>query len=237
MMKNRNALIYGATGGIGSALCRELNARDYKCYLIGRSPEKLGYLRKQLQISPQQVFSVPSITSDEGINQLSRWLKGLDIKFSTAVHSAGYGILKRASEISLSEWQAVMDINLHSAFSFFKLAWELKDPEQFEVVFFGSASADQVWPKNSLYGASKAGLEMFAKSLQKEIQPEGGRVWFYKPASVDTAFFDQLPKHIPREKMIDPVTLAKLVVDNLGMDSRLYLPEIPVYSEERRPVK
>ncbi len=230
-MTHHNALIFGATGGIGTAICRELNAQETKCSVIGRSAEKLGQLRKQLQLPSKNVFCTPSITTAEGFEKTRLWLKQLNQCFSIAVHCTGYGLLKRASEISLEEWQSLIDTNLNSAFSFYKLAWEFKAANQFELVYFGSASTDQMWSKNSLYGASKAGLEMFARSLQKEIRPEGGRVWLYKPGSVHTGFFDQLPNHIPRDKMIDPVILATLVVENLWKDGSVYLPEVVIHSE------
>lgn len=230
-MAHHNALVFGATGGIGSAICRELNNREISCCIIGRSARKLAQLKKQLQIPSDNICCTPSITSNEGFEQSRLWLDGLNKGFSIAVHCAGYGLLKRASDISLEDWKSMIDINLNSAFSFYKLAREFKAADQFEMVYFGSASTDQAWPKNSLYGASKAGLEMFAQSLQKEIRPEGGRVWLYKPGSVRTHFFDQLPNHIPGDKMIDPAILAKLVVENLWKDQSVYLSGLGIYSE------
>ncbi len=231
MMINRNVLILGATGGIGEAICQELRSEKFDCYLIGRSAQKLTRLCKKHQLSSDQTFCTDSITSAEGFDKTRAWLGSLKQEFSIAIHCAGLGVIKRASEISLEEWQALMDINLNSAFAFFKLAWDFRSPDRFELVYFGSASVDQTWPKNSLYGASKAGLEMFAKSLQKEIRPEGGRVWLYKPGSVRTGFFDQLPNHLPKEKMLDPNLIAKIVVENLQRDQSFFLPEIPILSE------
>ena len=231
MMKNRNALILGATGGIGEAICNELRLEKFDCYLIGRSAEKPTRLRKKYLLSSDQTFCTNSITSAEGFQKTQSWLGNLKQKFSIAIHCAGLGVMKRASEISLEDWQALMDINLNSAFAFYKLAWDIRSTDRLELVYFGSASVDQAWPKNSLYGASKAGLEMFAKSLQKEIRPDGGRVWLYKPGSVRTGFFDQLPNHMPRMKMLDPETIAKIVVENLQKKQTFFLPEIPILSE------
>ncbi|MBU2648555.1 SDR family oxidoreductase [bacterium] len=230
-MKNRNALLFGATGGIGEAICQELCAQDFDCYLIGRSAEKLNQLKKKFRLPPEHIFCSASMTTPAGYIQTRKWLESLNQTFPVAVHAAGQGMVRRASKISLEEWQAMMDINLNSAFAFFKLSWEFRADNRFELVYFGSASVDQVWPKNSLYGASKAGLEMFAKSLQKEIRPDGGRVWLYKPGSVRTGFFNGLPNHIPPEKMMDPRLIAKLVVDNLQSDQAIYFPEIPILSE------
>jgi len=231
MIKNRNALIFGATGGIGEAICQELCAENFDCYLVGRSAEKLALLSKKHLLSHEQTFCTASITTTEGFKKTRSWLGGLNLKFSIAIHCAGVGVMQRASKIVLEDWQALIDINLNSAFAFYKLAWEIRSVDRFELVYFGSASVDQTWPKNSLYGASKAGLEMFAKSLQKEIRTDGGRVWFYKPGSVRTRFFDKLPNHIPQEKMLDPKMIAKLVVENIQQDQTFYLPELSILSD------
>lgn len=230
-MKNRNALIFGATGGIGSAVCRELADQNYNCYIIGRSAEKLGHIQKEIGIASGRSVCVSSITDADGFATVRKWLSQVENGFSVAVHAAGYGLMKRASAIDLAEWQSLIDINLNSAFSFYKLAWEFRVTDRFELVYLGSASTEQVWPKNSLYGASKAGLEMFAQSLQKEIEPMGARVWLYKPGSVNTPFFNHVPSHMPPEKMIDPVSLARLVVCNLETDPGIYFPEIVIHSE------
>lgn len=230
-MKNRNALIFGATGGIGEAICQELCSESFNCYLLGRSAEKLSRLRKRHSLDPGQTFCTTSITEAEGFEKTRSWLGQLNQKFSIAIHCAGMGVMKPASKISLEVWQALMDINLHSAFAFFKLAWEIRSVDRFELVYFGSASVEQAWPKNSLYGASKAGLEIFAKSLQKELRPDGGRVWLYKPGSVRTGFFNQIPNHIPQDKMLDPKLIAKMVVENLQQDQGFYLPELSILSQ------
>ncbi len=230
-MKNLNALIFGATGGIGQAICQELCAQGFKCYLIGRFAEKLSQLKKKHQLTSDQICCTPTITTNADFEKTQSWLKQTGRTFSTAIHCSGYGLLKRASDISLNEWQLLMDANLTSAFSFYKLAWEFREASQLELVYFGSASIDQSWPKNSLYGASKAGLEIFARSLQKEIKPNGGRVWLYKPGSVRTGFFDQLPNHLPGDRMIDPIVLAKMVVLNLQVDQSVFFPELTVLSE------
>ncbi|MBU3913909.1 SDR family oxidoreductase, partial [bacterium] len=182
-MVNKNVLVYGATGGIGQAICRELQNQGFNVYLIARSEKKIKQLAKELDLAPCQAFSINTITSDQNVKKTQEWLMHLKVKISVGIHCAGFGTMKKAAKLSLSEWKELIDVNLTSAFAFFRVVWGIRVMERCEFVYFGSASTDQSWQKNSLYGASKAGLEMFAKSLQKEIMLENGRVWFYKPGS------------------------------------------------------
>jgi short-subunit dehydrogenase len=139
--------------------------------------------------------------------------------------------MKPASKLDLAEWKNIMDINLTSAFSFYKLCSDFFPYEGFEIVYFSSASLNQNWPKNSLYGASKSGLEAFAGSIQQEIKSKGGRVWLYRAGSINTGFFNKVKNHLPKEKMLSADDVAKLVVQNLETPPGIYFPMIPILNE------
>ncbi len=230
-MKGTNVLVYGATGGIGRAICCELKNRGAEIFLLGRSPKKTKRLVKELDLKPSQAFRVDSITSAADYPKALRWLESLNRRFSVGIHSAGTAIIKKAAKLEVNDWHEVIDVNLISAFAFFRLIREVSSSAGYELVYFGSAAVNQIWPKNALYGASKAGLELFAKTLQKEVRQEGGRVWLYKPGSVRTDFFNNIENHMPPEKMISPEELAKIVVGNFKIDPKIYCPEIPILSE------
>lgn len=227
-MIGKNAVVYGATGGLGRALCRELINRGVNIYLVARSGAKLRKLADEFKLKPYQILNIKTITTNGDYLKTLNWLKSRKISFNYAIHTAGKGVMKPAARLDLDEWKEVIDINLASAFSFYKLCWEVRDKLELEIVYFSSASLNQVWPKNGLYGASKAGLEAFAQSLHQEIRSRGGRVWLYRLGSVDTAFFDNVPHHLPRQKMIAPDEVAGMVVENLKTSKNAYFPLIPI---------
>lgn len=230
-MKGFNALIFGATGGIGEAISAELHQRGAEIFLIGRSAEKINRLKKRFELNSSQIYCINSITNKSGYKEIHEWLVSKKLNFQIGIHCAGKAIIKKAAQITPLEWQSVIDINLNSAFSFYKIFDAVRDSTQFELIYLGSAGTDQIWPKNTLYGASKAGLEMFAKVLQKEVKDQGGRIWLYKPGSVLTGFFSNIKNHLPPEKMIQPADLAKVIIDNLKTDRKLFFTEIPVLSD------
>lgn len=230
-MNSKNALVYGATGGIGQAVCRALSEQNVNLYLIARSQNKLQQLARELKIRSSQTFCVKTITSEEEYDKTSQWLGSIALPFHFGIHAAGFGLMKKAEKLTLKEWKEVIDVNLTSAFSFFRLFWFGRAQGNTELVFFSSASLRGDWPKNSLYGASKAGLEGFARSLQQEIRQEKGRVWLYQPGSVRTGFFDRVKSHLPEERMISPAELAEIVVANFRLPHSLYIPQIPILSD------
>ncbi|MBU2512083.1 SDR family NAD(P)-dependent oxidoreductase [bacterium] len=230
-MIGKNAIIYGATGGLGHSLCQEFINRGVNVFLIARSGTKLRELAAEFKLKPFQIFNTKTITTDQDYLKTLNWLKTRKKVFSYAVHAAGQGLMKNAFTLSLNDWTEIIDINLTSSFAFFKLIWEVREKNDMELVYFSSASLSKAWPKNGLYGASKAGLEAFAQSLHQDIKSQGGRVWLYRLGSVDTPFFDNVPNHVPREKMLSPREIAKIVVTNVSMPKNTYFPVIPIVSD------
>ena len=230
-LKGKHALIYGATGGIGRAVMTELIAEGVQPYLIGRSQKSLEDLAVSFDIDPAAIICCDSITTEEDMDKVSHWLTQTNRVFQIGIHAVGKGLMKPAARLTLAEWKALIDVNLTSAFSFYKLFSSVSDPQGFELVYFSTASLNRDWPKNALYGASKSGLEAFSRSLQQEIKPIGGRVWLYRAGSIHTGFFDSVKNHLPFHKMITPEQIARLVVSNFKQPTGIYFPVIPVLSE------
>jgi len=225
-----NILIYGASGGIGKALCLQLK-HNHNLYLIGRSMSKLKSLAEELDLPDQQLFLLKDFKAD--FNQLLTWLQQQKRIFDIGIHCAGIGNQKKVIDLTVTEIENTIDINLISCFLFYQAFSTVKCPTDYDLVYLGSAGTDDIWPKNALYGASKTGLEYFSQSLQKEIKTEKGRVWFYKIGSVNTGFFNHLKNHLPKEKMIQPEKLAEIIANNLETtkDSNIHYPVISIRSD------
>lgn len=230
-MIDKNALIYGATGGLGKAIIKELQKKSVNIFAIARNKNKLEDLISETQLESNHTFCCNSITSQSDFDKVKQWLLRLNTKFDFAIHSAGQGLMKPAAKLDLSEWNQLLDVNLTSAFAFYKLFSQCHATQNFEIVYFSSASINRDWSKNSLYAASKSGLEAFAGSLQQEIKSQGGRVWLYRAGSINTGFFNNVKNHLPIEKMLSAQEVAKLVVRNLDMTPGIYSPVISILNE------
>jgi short-subunit dehydrogenase len=228
--QSMNILIYGASGGIGKALCLQLK-NHHNLYLVGRSMSKLKSLAKELDLPGQQLFELKDFKTD--FDQFVHWLQKYNQVFDIGIHCAGIGNQKKVIDLSISEIENTININLVTSFLFYQAFSAVKCQTGFDLVYLGSAGTDEVWPKNALYGATKAGLEYFCQSLQKEIKSEKGRIWYYKVGSVNTGFFNHLKNHLSREKMIQPENLAKIIVQNLEVtkDTNIHFPVITIRSD------
>ncbi len=228
-MEGQIVLVYGS-GGIGSAMVRAFLKKKYKVYLLGHNPLKLKEAAKQLNLPANQVLAVPSLLEEEEFKKVENWLTKEKVELSAVVHAIGYASSQLITNMGLIEWQESIDVNLHSCFALYKVADTFFSKKQYEIVFFSSYSLENVWIKNSVYGASKAGLEYMSQTLQQEIKDKGGRVWLYRVGSVDTPFFDNIKSHLPKHKRIEADKLASWVVSNFDLPAGIFSPMIKLTS-------
>jgi NAD(P)-dependent dehydrogenase (short-subunit alcohol dehydrogenase family) len=93
------------------------------------------------------------------------------------------------------------------------------------------------WPGWGVYGAAKAGLENFSRSLYLELRPHGVRVTTVVPSWGATGFnaSAQIPDldEEKRRKCIFPSDLGKLVADICALPKRLWLQELILWPVEQ----
>src|SRR5215469_5910581 len=75
-----------------------------------------------------------------------------------------------------------------------------------------SAAAKQIFPKIAAYTASKYGGLGFTLTLREELIPKGIRVTALMPGASDTEIWNKFWPAAPREKMIDPESVAQAVL-------------------------
>lgn len=229
-MAPKKALIIGSTGGIGQAVTREFLKYDIDVWLLARDTHKAAQLFPE--ISDKQIFKINENPDEHFIETIVKEFQSQKIQFDIGCNLAGSGIFQSVRKTHKDTWDSIYKDNLEIAFIFTRIFLATAREKNFEILFLGSAGTNQAWPKNAMYGSMKAATEYFAKSLQKEVASQGGRIWLVKPGSVNTPFFDQAPKHLPREKMLQPDEIGRLMVDQiLNTPKGVFIPEQTLLSD------
>lgn len=106
----------------------------------------------------------------------------------TLVNNAGIFPMVSALELSESQWDRVLDINLKGAFFYAQAAAREMIAEGHEGAIVNIASVDGLHPTGFLahYDASKGGLIMLTKSLAQELGPQRIRVNAVAPGGINT---------------------------------------------------
>ena len=214
-LTDKNALITGASGGIGGAIARALHAAGARVGLSGTRAGALDALAGELG---DGAFAVPAdLSSANGAKTLVKdaeaALGGIDI----LVNNAGLTRDQLAVRMSDEDWQMVLDVNLTAAFrlsrgclrGMMKKRWG-------RIVSVTSIVGVTGNPGQVNYAASKAALIGMSKSLAQEVASRNITVNCVAPGFIDTPMTEGLSdeqKHnltarIPAGRLGEPADIA-----------------------------
>jgi len=147
-----------------------------------------------------------------------RW-GGLDV----LVNSAGIGVAAPIAELSAKHWDLQLDVNLRGTFLVTQQALPQLRASRGLIVNLSSIAGTLATPGLSAYGASKAAVIAFTRTLVREEDANGVRATALCPAFVDTPMAEW--SGIPGEDMIRPEDCAELVraLLRLGPNARVPL--------------
>jgi len=170
------ALVTGAGTGIGRAVSMALAESGYAMVLAGRRREPLEELASALTQRGQRALAVVADVADERSTQelfakVRSEFGRLDLLFNNAGTSARAVPLE---ELTLREWQAVIDVNLTGAFLCTQQAFRImkqQTPRGGRIINNGSISAHAPRPHSAPYTASKHGISGLTKATALDGRP------------------------------------------------------------------
>jgi NAD(P)-dependent dehydrogenase (short-subunit alcohol dehydrogenase family) len=192
------ALITGAGSGIGAALAHRLARRMHGgLILVDKDDTRLRAVADVLPAPPGKVSIFPFDVADpEAWSQMRRLATDVYGRLDYCCASAGVAHAAPIADLSLTEWRAVMQVNLDGAFLTLQTAMammRLAPGQGGSIVVLSSAAASKVEPGIAAYSASKAAVEQLAKVAAKEGAPEGIRVNVVAPGGVETPMWRSMP--------------------------------------------
>lgn len=179
------AIILGATGGIGRQLATELaNHLDF-LVLVGRNPDKLVQLQKELVGSKAQLsIKVLNLCDKEALENFG---KALDADL--LVNCAGLASFSIGSDLATEKEQELWQVNYHAPVRLMKLL--VQKNQKIRLVQLSSLAALFPHPYLAAYSASKAALQTYTLALQEELSQSDSSVQLdlYILGPVQTAIF------------------------------------------------
>jgi 3-oxoacyl-[acyl-carrier protein] reductase len=198
-LSGRNAVVTGASRGIGRAIAQDLAARGAVVACASRDMpmtgetvaliENAGGRARAHHVDVRNADSVAHMA--EGVLDEH---DGVDI----LVNNAGHAIEASLAETSVDLWTEIMDTNLTSAFLCIReFAQVLGRNGRGAVVNVGSINGAVAMRRLAAYGAAKSGLHELTQALALDLAPNGIRVNCVAPGVIGTAAFetDQSEEH------------------------------------------
>jgi NADP-dependent 3-hydroxy acid dehydrogenase YdfG len=223
-MKGKRIVVTGGTTGIGRATIARLASRGARIVTVGRDEDALKEALADLADLPGEVGGVVAdLGTRQGIEHLfaeaDARLGGLDAIVSNAALGA-----EPIDEMAEEDWRYVVEVNLVGAMSAVRAALKRFD-DGGQVVIVGSISAHIHAPGESVYSATKAGLQAFSETLRKEVAERKVRVGLIEPGTVGTdmqeADADEQRQKIARHEMLYAEDVAEAVEFLLDRPARV----------------
>jgi short-subunit dehydrogenase len=182
-MKNKTALVTGASSGIGAVFARELARDGYAVTCVARSQGKLQDLVKELG-SGHRILVADLADRDQ-----LQWVAA-DVEntgYSLLVNNAGYGIYGRFEEIPLERQENLMAVNVSALVRLSHIFLKKAEPGD-ALINVSSALSLLSYPGGAVYAATKAFVTTFTESLWYENKDRGVYVMALLPGVTNTSF-------------------------------------------------
>ncbi|RMG61489.1 MAG: SDR family oxidoreductase [Calditrichaeota bacterium] len=230
-MDNPVVLITGASRGIGRAIALKFASEGFACILAARNREKLeetaSLIRNQYG-SPTLIVPT-NLRRDADIDNLASTALAQWGKVDVLVNNAGVLYLKPFLELSIEEFDEMMQVNMRAIFLLTqKILPSMIERKQGTIINIASLAGKNGFKNGTGYGASKWALRGWAASLMMEVREHNIRVVTIFPGSVDTDMAGQLPTAPRRESMIQPEDIARAAYLAYALPERTMLSEIDV---------
>lgn len=182
------AVMTGATGGLGQAICKGLSEAGVKMVIGGRNTDKLRELEEEIKKTGGQVIaSEVDVASEESLKQFVDTAIKAYSTIDILINCAGMTIKKPILDFSVEEWDKVVDTNLKAVF----LCSRLVVPHMIKngggkIINFCSMGSYVSITTSAPYCAAKGGLMQLTKVMAMEWAPHNIQVNAVAPGFFNT---------------------------------------------------
>ena len=179
----KTVLVTGGNSGIGLAAAQAFAAEGARVVITGRDSASLAAARATLGGDALAVQNTTGTVASA--RELARVLVAENIKLDAVFINAGVAKFAPFTDVDEAMWDLTFDSNVKGAYFQLQALVPLLNRGA-SIVLNGSINAHIGMPASSVYAASKAALNTFAKTLSAELLPRGVRVNVVSPGPVTT---------------------------------------------------
>ena len=213
MLKDKVAVITGATRGIGYATAKKFLENGCKVVIFGSKSETeskaLESLRKENKDYDVKGF-YPDLTNLKEVEEVFNKIKDLYGKIDILVNNAGISARESIYEYKEEDFKKIMDLNVNAVFNCSK-AVSLIMKENKGGVILNTSSMVSIYgqPSGCGYPASKFAVNGLTKSLARELGKDGIRVNAVAPGIILTDMMKSVPDNVI-EPLIKTIPLGRI---------------------------
>lgn len=229
-IENKVAYITGGTKGIGFGIAKALLENGVKLAISGRDIDAVEKATNEL--GNQNVLALQSDVRnfDDEMKAVEKIIATYG-KLDIVIANAGLGKFAPVDEMSLEDWNVMIDTNLTGAFHTLKATVEQLKQNKGYYFSIASLAGTNFFAQGAGYNASKFGVVGFTQAAMLDLRNYDIKCTTIMPGSVTSHFNEHIPNEADEWK-IQPSDLGQMIVDLLKMN-----PNVLPSKVEVRPTK
>ncbi len=236
-LKDRVALVTGASSGIGAATAEVLAREGAIVAAVARRADRLEALVRRIEAAGGRAAPFPADVARESearkvvADVLARYGR-IDI----LVNGAGIVRPGNVETADPAHWREMIDINLLAAmYLSHDVLPGMRERRDGHIVTVSSTAGRYVGTRHSGYTASKHAVNAFSETLRQEVAEHGIRVTIVEPGATNTEVFDSIPdasdravmtQHVTKQGNMQPEDIANAILFALRQPPNVNVREI-----------
>ena len=213
MNNQRVALVTGAMGGLGTAICRRLHDAGFSVAATysPNNPAPQGWLAAERDEGYRfKAYKVDVADYADAEWMMQRLLAELG-RLDVLVNNAGITRDKTLAKMALDDWNGVLRANLDSVFNMSRQAIEPMQAQRWgRIINISSVNGQKGAFGQANYAAAKAGMHGFTKAAALELARHGITVNTVSPGYLRTSMVMQVPEDILTNKILPLIPVGRL---------------------------
>lgn len=231
-IKNKVAVVTGASKGIGKSTALRLAQEGAHLALSARSGDLLAQLSQDIRAMGLKAYSyVGDMSKEDSIKMFIQGTVKEYGKIDILINNAGFGFFNPIIDFPTKNWDEMFNLNVRGLFIATRESLPyLRKANESVIVNVVSLAGKNAFVGGGGYAATKHAVLGFSRCLMLEERKNGVRVLAICPGSVATSFFDAHhdasdPK---REKILAAEDVAESIIHMIKLPQRAMVSEVDI---------
>lgn len=228
--KEKIILVTGGAQGLGKAICNELACKGHTILIADLKREKAEDTLSHIKETgcEGKVYKL-DLSNEKNIEETFEKIKKDYGRLDVLINNAGVDVTKTILDMSVEEWDKVINVNLRAPFIMTKFALAMMaEKNTGHIINIISTAALRGWTEASAYHASKWGLRGFSQALFTEARRNKVKVSAVIAGGMKTPFLLERFPDLDQTKLQDPKNVAQTIRFILSQPEETVIPEMMV---------
>ena len=192
-LKNKTALITGATSGIGKSCAKDLAKKGVNLVLTGRRKELLKKIKNKFE----KKYNIEVKTLNFDITKQKKVEKSLEkllesTKIDILINNAGLALdASKIDDCDTKDWETMIDTNIKGLLYVSRIIIKhMRKNNSGHIINLGSIAGVMIYPSGNVYCATKSAVHALSEAMNIDLAGTDVRVSNIAPGAVETEFSD-----------------------------------------------